>query len=186
MFRLGAASLLARGSPKSVPTKKSRGFPSFAPVAALPIRRDPVCLMVLFDTHSPPNIPNEARKFAGYGGTDLVVMETAGPQTPKPMTKPHLGLPGGFNARAGLTFEAGLQRFPDAWGEAIVPGRFDQDASHVSIASFRERALMAGAPARMLPRHETEVAHEVLGVREAAQIAQFGHNRDAREEINAA
>ena len=85
-----------------------------------------------------------------------------------------------------LPFESRLQRLANASGKAIIPCRFNQDAPDVRIAGLSEPATVACWPARMLPRDQAEISHQLARMGGAAQIAEFGDNGHGGQQVDAA
>src|SRR2546430_7082940 len=69
---------------------------------------------------------------------------------------------------------------------AIVPGGFDEDASDMGIASFRDRAAGLLRATGVLGRHESDEAHEARGGGKAARVAEFGGDGQRGEIVDTA
>src|SRR5271167_682018 len=84
----------------------------------------------------PADIPDEGGEFAGEGDADLVVVKAAGLEPPIAVVQAQLGAPGDRTDLGGLSLLTHLQASADAGGEAVVPGRLDQNAAHMSVAGL--------------------------------------------------
>jgi hypothetical protein len=93
-------------------TKKSRGFPSIAPVAALPIRQGCCvgCLLSGADHgDSSSNVPDKSTEFASDRGGNFVMVNPTCSQASKARAQANLRFPRNRHDLFGLTFESGLQ-----------------------------------------------------------------------------
>ena len=68
---------------------------------------------------------------------------------------------------------------------AVGPGAFDQGLAGVAVAGLGDAALTALPAAGIFARCEAEIAHELSGVIEAGQVAEFGDEGDGGEELYA-
>jgi hypothetical protein len=58
--------------------------------------------------------------------------------------------------------------------EPITPGRLDQNSPRRALPDFRDSALAACGAAGAVGRNQTEIRHELAGIGEAGDIAEFG------------
>src|ERR1700675_2667925 len=92
----------------SVLTKKSRGFPSIAPVAALPIRQGCYvgCLLsCAAHGNLPTDIPDKSAQFAGDRRSYFIVMNSPCSQATKTRAQSNLCFPRDRHDMLWLTFE---------------------------------------------------------------------------------
>ena len=64
--------------------------------------------------------------------------------------------------------------------------RFDEDPARVSVAGLGDGAQAAGFARRVLPRHQTKESHQMPGVDETVDIAEFGHEHGGRSQLEPA
>src|SRR5262249_50367236 len=69
---------------------------------------------------------------------------------------------------------------------ARVPGRLDQQAANVAVADLGDRALAALLTGGVLRGHEADEGHELLGAREAAEVADLSDERERGQRVDAA
>jgi hypothetical protein len=74
----------------------------------------------------------------------------------------------------------------DARRERITPGRLDQHAPRDAIPDFRDAALATYGAAGALGRNKTEIRHELAGIGEAADVAEFGDQCRRRDKSHSA
>jgi transposase len=185
-FRRGAASLLDRGSTyRCCPQKNLEDSPHRACRRSTKRTRSGHRYL-LSRFHLATDIPNESGQFPGNRGADFVLVQPLGTQPAEAMTKPQLRFPGEVDNGLRLTLKPRLQRFADPWRKAIVPSRLNEDASCMGVAGLGQAAAALGVAARILGRYQTEVAHELAGMRKPPQVAEFRDQRHGREETDAA
>ena len=118
--------------------------------------------------------PDEPRQLAGdCGRNDGRGFSRPGELAIAP-TQSFLRLPCGVADRLGQTLLAQQLLSADARREPITPGRLDQHSPRRAIPSFRDSALAACGAAGVLGRNQTEIRHELAGIGEAGDIAEFG------------
>jgi hypothetical protein len=94
-----------------------------------------------------------------------------------PSTREHVRGPAGLAALEG----AAAAR----WA-AVVPGRLDEQSAGVSGTGLGDRSLAAALAGGALRRHQSEVAAQVRGAREAGEVADLGAQADRGEGVDAA
>src|SRR5689334_13105549 len=94
-------------------------------------------------THLTGCIPDKPTQLARNGHADLVQMELAQTQPPKPMCETQLGVPGDLAHGFGLTFLTYLHEPTQARREAVVPRGLDEHAPRVSVARLGDGAASA-------------------------------------------
>jgi hypothetical protein len=100
--------------------------------------------------------------------------------------EPHLDLPADGLDRGGELFQAQLEMAADFGWLAIGPGTFDQGTTGMSIAGLGQTALLTPCPTGIFRGCEPEIMHELAGVLEARQVAQFGYYGHGHRELDPA
>ena len=90
--------------------------------------------------------PHEAQELPGYGRTNLAFGHAAGRKASVASALPSLRFPSDILHRGFRSFGSALQVPGLARREAIAPGRFHQDPSHVGVARLRNRARCRRCP----------------------------------------
>ncbi len=78
-------------------------------------------------------------------------------------------------------FKCGLRRA----GARYCPRGFNQGAPGRSVAHFSDAALLAVGARGVFAGDQSEITHQLAGMREAVEVAQFGHQRGGVEQRQA-
>lgn len=113
-------------------------------------------------------------------------MLAAGEQSSIALAQPDLGFPTDVLEGFRWCFESELQMPAALRGLAIRPSAFDQGASRMGIAGFGDGALSASLPRGILRRNQAQELHELSGVIEAGEVAQFRHRGHRHGALHAA
>ena len=68
----------------------------------------------------------------------------------------------------------------------VCPSAFDESTTRMSIARLGHAALLTLPPTGIFRECEPQVIHELSGVLETRQVAQFGHRSDCHSELDTA
>ena len=131
-------------------TKKSRGFPSSCGQPVSIADRDNAISVLHGWSHPPCDIPDKAYQLTRNSCAYLVVMDSTSLQFTESMTESYLRLPRRIDDFFWLTNLAWLQSLPQSSRKSIVPGSFNENAPHISIAGFGDRPAALLCTARML------------------------------------
>jgi hypothetical protein len=112
-------------------------------------------------------------------------MFPAGHQASEAFTQAHWGLPTDVLDSLGRFFESQLYVTTDCSGIAIGPRAFDERATGVGVAGFGEGTLPASLTAGVFRGDEPQEAHQLSGVIEAREVAEFRHGGDGHGELDA-
>src|SRR5436309_2892650 len=69
---------------------------------------------------------------------------------------------------------------------SVVPGGFDEDATQMAVARFRDAALRAFGATRVLGGHEADKRHGARSGRKAARVAEFRGDGERGQVVDAA
>jgi hypothetical protein len=130
------------------------------------------------------NRPHEGNQFACDGHHTQGGIFTASGQFSIALTQPHVGSPTNILAGVGELFQAPLEMTTDLGRRAVRPGTFDPDPTGMAMARFGEAALMPPLATGVLRREQSHLTHEVSGVIEPGEVAQFCHDRDGHGELD--
>src|SRR5258706_16406166 len=111
------------------------------------------------------DIPDKTDQLPGDGDADLVQMQLPCAQTPIALAQPALGTPGNITHGRGLSLLTPLKRESNPCREAIVPGRFDQDTTGVTVAGLGDLTESACLAARVLRGHQSQIPHQLARMR---------------------
>ena len=100
--------------------------------------------------------------------------------------QPLLRAPRVAETRAGLALAPPAQRRPEDGVVAIVPGRFDQDASRVGVAGLGQRAAALAVARGILAGDQAQVGHESPRSLEASEVADLGQQDHGRKGVDPA
>jgi hypothetical protein len=128
--------------------------------------------------------PHEADELTGDGHDDLVGMFPACYQASVAFAQPHLRLPTDFLDGFGLCFQPELEMPTDFGGIAIGPGPFDQGSAGMGVTRFGDRTLPASLGTGILRGDQPQEFHELSGIIEACQVAEFRHRGDRDGELD--
>src|SRR6202140_2841201 len=134
----------------------------------------------------PADIPNEGGEFARERDTDLVVVQSAGLEAPVAVVQAQLRPPGDRADLGRLSLLTQLQALADAGGVAVVPGRLDQYAAHVSVAGLGDRPEPSLRTARVLGGDHSQVPHQLARMREAPEVPELGDDGGGGDEVKPA
>jgi hypothetical protein len=98
---------------------------------------------------------------------------------------PELRLPGDVADGLRQRLDPVVQFAADARLHAIGPGAFDQGSSGQSVSSFGDSGPSHRASAGMLRPNQSEIGHELPGIGETREIANFGDKRHGDDESHA-
>src|SRR5215470_18995610 len=130
------------------------------------------------------NGPHEADQFPRHGDDDLMRIFAFGHQLAIPFAEPYLCLPADGLDRGGELLQAQLEMAADFRWIPIGPGTFDQGTTGMSIASLGHTALLTPRSTRIFRGGESEIMHELSGVLEAREVAQFGYHGHCHRELD--
>src|SRR5208282_2932129 len=144
-------------------------------------RRCPPCVMSVIDLSASNagdlyvfgDRPNKARQLSSDRSRDHSGRFSRPGELAIAPTQPFLRLPRGVADRLCQTLLAQQLLPADARREPIAPGRLDQHSSGRAIPGFRDAALAACGAAGVLGRNQTEICHELAGIGEAGDVAEF-------------
>jgi hypothetical protein len=131
------------------------------------------------------NGPYEADEFPGNRDHDLVRVFPVGEQLARALAQPHLCLPADILDDFGLCFEPQLSMPTDFRGVTVGPGALDQSATGMGIPGFGKSSLAASRPTGGFRRRQDHIVHELAGVVEACQVAEFCHCGDGHGALHA-
>ena len=109
-----------------------------------------------------------------------------GHQVAIPFTEPDLGLPADGLDRCGALFQAELEMTTDFGRIAVCPGTFDQGTPGMGIPGLGDAPLLTPPPTGICRGREPKIIHELSGVLEARQVAEFGHRRHRHRALDTA
>ena len=72
----------------------------------------------------------------------------------------------------------------DFGGVAVGPGAFHERATRMCVAGFRDRTLPASLTTGILRGDQPQEFHELFGIIEACQVAEFSHRGDGHGELH--
>lgn len=136
--------------------------------------------------HLTSDIPDEADEFASDGSAGLVVMHPAQPEFTEAMAQSYLGLPGNFDHGGRQAVVSCANSRTNACRMAVIPSRLDQQSADATVSRARDRTTLRAVTAGEFGWDEAEVAHQLAGMLEASQIADFSHDGHSGEGIDAA
>ena len=139
--------------------------------------------LLCFDFAS--QFPEEGAKFACDGDLDLVVMELAFSQHAEAMAKASLGAPREFLNPAGGVFLSFGKLCADLWRHTVVGRLLDEDPSGMGVAALANHALPFAATTGVLGGNQPEERHELFGMLEAAEGADFRYRNHGGNELEA-
>ena len=90
------------------------------------------------------------------------------------MVQTALRFPGDVGDGFGETFLAFFQVGTQACRRTVLPGGFDQGAAGDGVAGFGDAALAALIARGVLAGNEAEIVHQLGGMTEAVEVAEFG------------
>ena len=130
--------------------------------------------------------PNEAGELTAESGSgDLGLLMFDGGQMFVAMMQAGLSLPGQVGDGFGETFLTEAQLAADAGGDAVVPSGFDQRAASDGVAHFGDAALNSILAGGVFAGDQAKIAHELAGMSETVEIAEFGDEGGGVEEGHA-
>src|SRR4030095_444785 len=100
-----------------------------------------------------------------------------------PFAEADLGLPTDGLDRGGELFQAPLEVPTDFGWIPVAPGSFDQGTTGVGIPGLGHAPLLTPRPTGIFRGCESQIIHELSGVREACQVAQLRHGRHSHREL---
>src|SRR5215475_4858462 len=130
------------------------------------------------------NSPHKGAQFPGNGDHDLIRIFAFGHQVAIAFTEPHLSLPADSLDRGGELFQAQLEMAADFGWIPVRPGPFDQGTTGMRIAGLGNTTLLPPRPTGIFRGGEPEIIHELAGVLEAREVAQFGHHGHGHCELD--
>src|SRR5438093_585059 len=130
------------------------------------------------------NGPHEGAQFSGNGDNDLIGIFAFGHQLAIAFAEPYLGLPADGLDRCGELLQTQLQVSTDCGRVPVGPSTFDQGMTRMSIPSFGNAALLTTSPTGIFRGRQPQIIHELSGIIEARQVAQFGHRGHCDGELD--
>jgi hypothetical protein len=97
-----------------------------------------------------------------------------------------LGFPGVGHDLSRLVLDAEGNGATEVGTVPIVPGRFDEDPSHVGVPGLGDPALAVGVARGVLTRHQPHVGHELAGRAEPPEVHELGEENHRAERVDAA
>ena len=126
----------------------------------------------------PGNGPDKATQLARHGRHGhLGLLLAHARQVLVAVMQTQLGFPGNVRNGFGQTFLALFQMGTDPRRNTVLPGGFDQGAPGRAVAHFGDATLLAVGAGGVFAGNQPQVTHQLAGVLEAVEIAQFGHQR---------
>ena len=128
--------------------------------------------------------PHKGTQFPGHGNHDVMGIFTFGHQVARPFAEPNLGLPPEGMDRGGELLQTQLEMPTDFGRIPVGPGPCDEGATGMGIARLGQTALLTPRPTGIFRGREPQIMHELSGVIDARQVAQFrhgGHRHRARD-----
>src|SRR5208283_832656 len=119
--------------------------------------------------------PNEAGELARNCGGDDRLQFPRMRELAIPTAQSFLGFPGYVTDRFGQLFLAQKEIATDPRRKSVAPCRLDQHAPRGAVSRLGDPALASRASAGVFGRNETEIGHELSGICEAGNVAQFSH-----------
>src|SRR5947209_14543153 len=114
--------------------------------------------------------PDEAGELASAGNDDLLVgFATAGHPLPA-LVEALLAAPGALDHDGVLAALAAGELVADLRPPARVPGRLDQQPTHMAVADLGDRALPSLLARGVLAGHEADEGHQLLRGPEAVEV----------------
>ena len=136
--------------------------------------------------HLPRNRPDKPRELARDRGGDLRFRLSPRDEAPEARRQAELGLPRDITDDLRQRFLPVRMLATDARNPLIRPCRFGEQAAHVRIAGFGDRAAPHRRPTRVFRGHEPEIGHELARMSETREISEFCNQRNGGEERHAA
>src|SRR6266511_514335 len=130
--------------------------------------------------------PDKPGELTTDGRDDVWRWFTACEEATIAATQTMLRLPRNLDDRLRLSALSGPQGAGALGGKAIRPRGLDEDAAHMRVAGFGDRAPLDTGAARMLARHGAAVAHELARMGEARQRADLTDDRRGADLANTA
>src|SRR4051812_15758264 len=129
--------------------------------------------------------PDEPEQLAGNGRDRDVALLPATDQFAIPAAQSHLRLPGDVSPSLRDAALLEPHRLAHLGGQAVAPGRFEQQRSGGDVAGLGD-ATRADAPAAgVLTRHQAEKGHELPRAGEPGEVAHLGHQRRRDDQLDA-
>ena len=129
--------------------------------------------------------PEKADQFAGDGDDRDRGALAVSDQMPVASVEPLLRFPGLGHDVPGLALDPPGDGAAEAGAVAIVPGRLDEDAPHMSVPGFGDPALALGVARGEFARHQAHVGHQLAGRAEALEIDELGQQDHRPEGVDA-
>ena len=127
--------------------------------------------------------PGYAGEFAGDGSDgDLGFLLTRAGKMDVAMMQTALRFPGDVGDGLGQTFLAFFQVGTHPRRGTILPGGFDEGAAGDGVAGFGDAALAAFIARGVLAGNQAQIVHQLGGMGEAVEVAEFGDEGGGVEE----
>ena len=127
--------------------------------------------------------PDKAGEFAGDGSDgDLGFLFTRAGKMDVAMMQTALRFPGDVGDGLGQTFLAFFQVGTHPRRGTILPGGLDEGAAGDGVAGFGDAALAAFIARGVLAGNQAQIVHQLGGMGEAVEVAEFGDEGGGVEE----
>src|SRR5258708_10644071 len=136
-------------------------------------RHQPAVTRLSFD--GCPNGPDETQQFAAHSGYGVLRAFSPSDETPVSRVQSMLGFPRDCDhvrVQCRVTF---AKRGTHRGSVSIRPRGFDDDASEMRVARFRDRAPAGARPPAIFTRDPPTVAHQLPWSAKPPELAAFRH-----------
>ena len=135
--------------------------------------------------HFISDLPDHSAQLSCDGDFDFVVMHQAFAQGGKAKIEPVLGRPRDLTNRSRESLLANGEVGSHSWFFAVVGGAFDHDPARMAVTAFGDTSALGFASGGVFAGGEAEVAHELFGMGEADEVADFGYDHHGGNHLKA-
>jgi len=131
------------------------------------------------------NGPHKRDQLTGNRAHDLIRVFTPCAELSVPCAQADLCLPTRVLDRLGELFQAELQVPTHVGRVAIRPGAFDQSPTGMGIPRLGDASLASALATAIFRRRQAQILHELSGILEAGQVAEFSDGGDSHRQRHA-
>ena len=134
--------------------------------------------------YRPGHSPQEGDQCPGKRHHDLLRRFAACTQWPVPLTQAHLCLPADVLERLRYLLQLPLEVVADVRRIPVGQGAFDEGPAGMAVPRLGDGPLPTTLAAGVFRGGQAQVAHELSGVIEARQVAQFSHKSHGNRDLD--